>query len=234
MLRWLKEAWANNWILFVAPGIFAVLVDGGNIWQALIDFNDRGNAFIDPFEESNYALLYHSLIIVAASCILVFHLRQSNKGENSGIAIVFLTFAAIFGIGLIIIVLTHQKVTASFIVTNCYVYGVMLFIGLCDLLLEKWGKRLTLSRGENWTKEIDYIYLGLGIVGAIGSMNKITELAGQFSMFDPVAPIVLTTAIVFRFIKTRAEVGSWNKRHFYGLPELGICCQGDNHLGPER
>jgi hypothetical protein len=34
---------------------------------------------------------------------------------------------------------------------------------------------------------------------------------GRFERADILAPLVLTTAVVIRFVKTRAEIGEWNK-----------------------
>jgi hypothetical protein len=66
------------------------------------------------------------------------------------------------------------------------------------------AKYLTAKRGGNWTKEMDYVYL------TIGAANRIEFLTGRFERADIIAPLVLATAVVIRFIKTRAEIGRWN------------------------
>jgi hypothetical protein len=38
-----------------------------------------------------------------------------------------------------------------------------------------------------------------------------SEAVGRLEASDLLAPVLLTTAIVIRFIKTRAEMGGWNK-----------------------
>jgi hypothetical protein len=90
-------------------------------------------------------------------------------------------------------------------------YGAALFVVLSELLLRGVAKFLTSKRGEKWTKEMDYFYLTLGILGIIGSLGKIKWLFGRFENADIIAPILLMTAVVIRFIKTRAEIGEWNK-----------------------
>jgi len=90
---------------------------------------------------------------------------------------------------------------------------VALYIFLCELLLDGGNRWLTNMRGEKWVKELDYLYLALGIVGILGSVNKIDQIRGRFSRVDILAPLVLVTAVVIRLIKTRAEIGSWNKPH---------------------
>lgn len=210
MPEWLR----NTWILLLVASISVVSIFGANIWQTVVKWNEAGNELINPFEQ-NYGLLYHSCVFAGLTFLLILHLRYSEGHKAVGMYLS--SFAIIIGVLLSITVFSYRKITASFVVTYCYGYGVILFIGLCELLLADWGRRLTVARGENWTKEIDYLYLTLAVVGVIGSMDKISGLTGQFTLFDPIAPFVLTTAIVLRFIKTRAEVGSWNKREFYGL-----------------
>jgi hypothetical protein len=90
-------------------------------------------------------------------------------------------------------------------------YGAVLFVLLSELLLRGLAKFLTSKRGEKWTKEMDYFYLTLGILGIIGSLGRIQFLTGRFEKVDIIAPILLMTAVVIRFIKTRAEIGEWNK-----------------------
>jgi hypothetical protein len=90
-------------------------------------------------------------------------------------------------------------------------YGVGLFTVLSDLML--WGLAgfLTAKRGEKWTKEIDYLYLSIGAAGIVVSLNRIDILTGRFERTDILAPLILATAIVIRFLKTRAEIAGWNK-----------------------
>ena len=51
------------------------------------------------------------------------------------------------------------------------------------------------------------------MVGILGSVNRIEQVSGRFSKVDILAPVWLVTAVVIRFIKTRAEIGGWNKPH---------------------
>src|ERR1700730_1877559 len=70
---------------------------------------------------------------------------------------------------------------------------------------------LTAKRGENWAKEIDYVYLMIGSVGILASLNRVDSLTGRLEGADILAPLLLATAVVIRFIKTRAEISNWNK-----------------------
>ena len=91
------------------------------------------------------------------------------------------------------------------------IYGVTLFVLLSDLMIWRLAKYLPAKRGEKWTKEMDYVYLTIGAAGILASINRIEFLTGRFERADIIAPLVLTTAVVIRFIKTRAEIGGWNK-----------------------
>jgi hypothetical protein len=98
-------------------------------------------------------------------------------------------------------------------------YGTTLFIVVSEIMERGMARYLTVHRGENWTKEIDYIYLGFGAVGAIMSLNRISGVAPGFTGSDIIAPVLVTTAVVLRLMKTRAEIAEWNKKSaFHGSP----------------
>lgn len=90
-------------------------------------------------------------------------------------------------------------------------FGVSLYVLICDLMLWKLAGYLTTKRGSKWTKELDYVYLTLGSAGLVATVDRFDFVTGHFQWADFVAPLVLTTAIVIRFIKTRAEIEEWNK-----------------------
>lgn len=90
-------------------------------------------------------------------------------------------------------------------------YGVALYIFLTEALVSGFAARLTRWRGENWTKELDYFYLGLGFVGLIASLGTIENVSDKFTPPGMLAPLLVTTAIVLRALKTRAEIAGWNR-----------------------
>src|SRR5689334_21420838 len=45
------------------------------------------------------------------------------------------------------------------------IFGISLFILLCEILIRGGARSLTKSRGPDWTKEIDYIYIAFGLLG---------------------------------------------------------------------
>lgn len=92
-----------------------------------------------------------------------------------------------------------------------FAYAAFLFITLSEICMAGFSSYLTKKRGENWTKEIDYFYLGIGALGLALSTNWLETVDHKMMVPDFVGPFVLATALVLRAIKTRAEVGLWNK-----------------------
>jgi hypothetical protein len=90
-------------------------------------------------------------------------------------------------------------------------YGVALYVLLCDAMLSGLAAYLTERRGDKWTKEMDYFYLVLGALGLYGAINRMPNITLTFTALDVMGPVVLMTALVIRFVKTRAEIQGWNK-----------------------
>ena len=106
---------------------------------------------------------------------------------------------------------TREAMSVSELTSLLLLYGVSLFVVLGDILMAELAGYLTAKRGEKWIKELDYFYLSIGSLGIVGALNKLAFLRGRSEWADVVAPLVLTTAVVIRFIKTRAEIEGWNK-----------------------
>jgi hypothetical protein len=101
---------------------------------------------------------------------------------------------------------TFQRAASTFAI---YVAG--LYASICDALRFGLAAYLTRKRGEKWVKELDYIYLGLGAAGVLGSVNRLNLGSDHYTRIDILGPIVVATALVVRLVKTRAEIGGWNK-----------------------
>ena len=104
-----------------------------------------------------------------------------------------------------------EPIALSLLIAVLFLYGAVLFVWLSDALLGRLGKYLTKQRGEKWTKEMDYVYLAIGVLGILASVNRIEFVTGRFERSDILAPLFLVTAVVIRIIKTRAEIGGWNR-----------------------
>jgi hypothetical protein len=90
-------------------------------------------------------------------------------------------------------------------------YAAALYAILCDLFRFGFAHYLTERRGTKWVKELDYPYLLLGAVGLLASLTKLDLAKGHTTKLEVLGPILVASAIVIRLIKTRAEVGDWNK-----------------------
>ena len=155
----------------------------------------------------------HRVIIIylALVCLLLAHFfRLLRRGYELLVILAFMMIVAVFGF---VTSMYEQIVYIRDVFLLMAVYGITLYIVLCEVLLRGVAQWLTKKRGEKWVKELDYFYLAFGLVGILGSVNRIEQVSGRFSKVDILAPVVLVTAVVIRFIKTRAEIGGWNKPH---------------------
>jgi hypothetical protein len=148
------------------------------------------------------------IFYVGAGLIWLLHFfRQSAR-------ITALTFSVIGLVVVVFVVLarTREPMSVGELTSLLLLYGVSLCVVLGDILMAGLARYLTAQRGENWTKELDYVYLSIGSLGIVGSLNRLEFLTGRSAWADVIAPLVLTTAVVIRFIKTRAEIEGWNRR----------------------
>jgi hypothetical protein len=144
-----------------------------------------------------------------AAFILVLHLFGQTRVP------VFVIIIATIGVAsaAIFIVLSQrpEPIRFALIAATLVLYGVALFVLLCEAMLGGFAKSLTAKWGEKWTKGMDYVYLTFGVAGILASINRIEFLTGRFERADILAPLALATAVVIRLVKTRAEIGEWNK-----------------------
>lgn len=109
------------------------------------------------------------------------------------------------------VLIPNVMMTAQRAVSTLMFYVAGIYALACDALRFGLAAYLTRKRGEKWIKELDYIYLGLGALGLLGSINRLNFGSEHYTRADIVGPIVVATALVVRLIKTRAEIGGWNK-----------------------
>jgi hypothetical protein len=87
-----------------------------------------------------------------------------------------------------------------------------LYVLLCDALLSGLAAYLTKRRGDKRAKEMDYFYLVLGALGLYGPISRMPKIVLTLSAIDVIGPVVLMTALVIRFVKTRAETRTGTSR----------------------
>jgi hypothetical protein len=152
--------------------------------------------------------------VFIASTFLRTHLSSSRRLKTSRTIkgeIILGTLCIALSVTFIVLFFDKKVVSLVGWAGFLYVYSVALFIFISELLLWKGAKYLTEKRGSKWVKELDYIYLGLGAIGIFGSLSRVEGLPGRSTKFDILGPVILATALVLRFIKTRAEIAEWNK-----------------------
>jgi hypothetical protein len=157
---------------------------------------------------NDYLQLHQEIVLYfGAVVILLFH----RFGQT--IWFIYLTIALVVTSGLIFVILAHTHEAFGFpeLAGVLVIYVVALFVVVSDIMLAGFAKYLTRKRGEKWTKEIDYLYLIVGIVGIVVALNRLEFLTGRIEGSDVIAPLILATAVVIRFIRTRAEIAGWNK-----------------------
>ena len=161
-------------------------------------------------QEINEFLAYHAEAVMycGAAFVLLIHLLGQSRAAIFVVVIFLLVIlsASVF----VILSQAPEPIRFTLIAAMLVLYGVTLFVLLSDLMVWRLAKYLTAKRGGNWTKEMDYVYLTIGAAGILASINRIEFLTGRFERADIIAPLVLATAVVIRFIKTRAEIGRWN------------------------
>jgi hypothetical protein len=148
------------------------------------------------------------VIAIGAAFFLGAHLLQVKRRDTVLLAFVFIVCAVTI---FIIQAFSPLPMTFARMSSLVFIYGVASFVALSTLLTEGLAPRLTKWRGEKWVKELDYVYLTLGCAGILASVNRLSFVTGKIDAGDLIAPVLLTTAIVIRFIKTRADIGGWNK-----------------------
>ena len=105
----------------------------------------------------------------------------------------------------------QSKVSLGEVMLALGSYCAALFVFLSELLMTGGAALLTKKLGENWIKEIDYIYLAFGALGLIASLGQLEFVSDKFTPPGILAPFLIATAIVVRTVRTRAEIAGWNK-----------------------
>jgi hypothetical protein len=113
-----------------------------------------------------------------------------------------------------------SKMALDQLIAALIAYGAALYTGLCQLLQSAYGKRLTVWRGDKWAKELDYPYLFIGGLGLVVSMNRLDTVSNHLVGVEIIGPLIVTTAIAIRLVKTRVEIAGWNRKEFYDSPTI--------------
>lgn len=65
--------------------------------------------------------------------------------------------------------------------------------------------------GNNWVKQIDYIYLLMGSGGIAGSIDRLSAVEHKMKFLSDLGPLLVAAAIAIRLVKTRVEINGWDE-----------------------
>ena len=144
--------------------------------------------------------------------LLTCHLVLNANRRRSISVLVFGLALLVLPLMLVLMGSSRPLVRLSSLVTCVFVYGVSLFVVLSEAFLGLGGAAaLTRWRGEKWVKELDYVYLAVGSLGALLAINRLGAVGEKLILSDVYVPVILVSAFIIRVIKTRAEISEWNK-----------------------
>jgi hypothetical protein len=92
-----------------------------------------------------------------------------------------------------------------------FLFGASLFM-ILDEAMYLGGRWLTKRLGgNNWVKQIDYIYLLMGSFGIAGSIDRLSFVEQKVEFVSDYGPLLVAAAIAIRLVKTRVEINGWDK-----------------------
>jgi hypothetical protein len=188
----------------------------GRLRRTAVEKRARGSPMLSTFlvtlnEWIDWIAIEYGAVVIAFGALLYLMAHLLKFKQDWAITfswLMILGTTAIFAI----LAVTPQAMSLARMISLLLMYGVALFVLLSTYMLRGWAKRLTKRRGERWLKELDYIYLTLALAGIIASVNRLPFVIKRIDASDVLAPLLLATAVVIRFIKTRAEIEGWNKK----------------------
>ena len=189
----------RQWIVALVCGlttVFVFLCDIFNVHFAVLDYVNSS--------------------VVGLICIgvILFHHISLQTTERIASGCIALLSAALIVIVFLTVLVPKAAQHPFPLITIGFtlaIYGVLLFMALSDFMIAGLAAFLTRTRGPAWLKEIDYLYLMLAAIGLVGSLNRIEGISGKLTGYDLVGPLIVTTALAVRLLKTRAEIARWNR-----------------------
>jgi len=155
--------------------------------------------------------IFRNHLAIFLCAFAIFLLLLHFFGQSRQLMLLNLIAGLVAVLIFIVLYYAPEPIPLTDVVSILVMYGVTLFVVVSDAMLAGLAKFLTTKRGQKWTKEMDYVYLAIGALGILISINRIEFVTGRFEKADIIAPLLLATAVVIRVIKTRAEIGEWNK-----------------------
>jgi hypothetical protein len=115
---------------------------------------------------------------VAAVVASIQHSRSQSPSRAELVVVWTMIVGALFYFVSFLVV--PQTITLRGMVVVSVCYAAALYALICDGLRFGEAARLTKKRGAKWIKELDYVYLSLGALGIIGSINRLPAMGGPY------------------------------------------------------
>ncbi|MEA2896196.1 MAG: hypothetical protein QOJ84_1811 [Bradyrhizobium sp.] len=165
---------------------------------------------------STYHIFYDNAYAIILTIATVALLKKYGRGYIVGAAVnpIHIGLCCLGFLAAAALEFSTPKVDLLELMAVAFGFGAILYAMITYLLTWRYARWLTLKRGEKWIKEIDYVYLSLAAIGVSVTISKLPNVKQKLELAESIGPLFLIAAIVFRLIKTRAEIAGWNK-----LPE---------------
>jgi hypothetical protein len=113
---------------------------------------------------------------LGAAFVLLAHLISKSRSIMPFIGLIAIVTALVF------VILWHapEPIGLSLLIALLVLYGATIFVLLSDLMLMGFAKFLTAKRGAKWVKELDYVYLTIGTIGILATVNRLDIVRGRF------------------------------------------------------
>jgi hypothetical protein len=167
---------------------------------------DQGTPSVREFFSND---LFYAIAAIGSVHAAIMHSQRDDRNRASTILVWVIVFMVAF-VFISNTILPEKNIDFGKAVSLLVMYGSALYAGACGMLRRGLAAYLTRKRGPKWIKEMDYVYLTLGAIGVVGSMNRADLAGGHYTLFDLFAPLIVATAIAIRLVKTRADIAGWN------------------------
>jgi hypothetical protein len=164
--------------------------------------------------QATYLLGYRvmSYLALVVACMTVFmHVALSSHRITVRYGIVayaaLASFPVLFVFGRIVV---RTRIPMENFVILILCFGLLAYVMIAELFL-RWGADWLNRHRLTWVKELEYVYVVLGVLGLAVSINRMEIMDGKVEGLNLAGPLIVMLAVVVKMIKVRAEVSEWDK-----------------------
>lgn len=192
----------RNSLLPITLGMIAVgfLLEGSFTFHLMFDYPAADSA-------RNWATIGFLVLSSSAVPVFIHHWLALPAWKISGGVCAAAVCAALFLDYLFLATLGRIPLTVA--VAVLIGFSLALYVVLAVYICES-ASKLTRWRGTKWVKEMEYIYLTVGLIGVVASLNRLDVMIGHLdARYELFGPLLLSSAIILRLLKTRSEIADW-------------------------